>query len=176
MANIREIVTRVKMGFYGNSGEDFGELYINRKGWEYDENEGKVSAPSSDWMFLKRNQLTTYGMQTEKYATLDKSTCLDGTFILANASPFGITGLASDVLCDASGNYVSEKPVITQYYTMSRDMSQIIIDGHRAMDQYPAEYDIIAYYTGKSDTPAIGSAAVSRDCHCLLYTSPSPRD
>lgn len=164
MANIREIVTRVKMGFYGNSGEDFGELYINRKGWEYDENEGKVSAPSSDWMFLKRNQLTTYGMQTEKYATLDKSTCLDGTFILANASPFGITGLASDVLCDASGNYVSEKPMITQYYTMSRDMSQIIIVGHRAMDQYPAEYDIIAYYTGKSDTPAIGSAAVSRDC------------
>lgn len=96
MDTVRELTSRVNMGFYGNSGEDFGEVFINRTDWAYDESENKVTAPSSDWMIRKRNQLVTYGMEIEKYAALDGSARLDGTFALADTTASGITGLASE--------------------------------------------------------------------------------
>ena len=156
MDNIREIVSRVNMSFYSNSGEDFGEVYINRAGWTYNASAEEVTAPSGDWMFAKRNQIVTYGMETEKYAALDGSTTLDGTFTLVNTALSGITGLASDKWCGADGTF-TDKPVLRQYYTLSRDMSQVIIVGHRALGQYPVEYDVVVHYLNISDTPSLGS-------------------
>lgn len=156
MDNIREIVSRVNMSFYSNSGEDFGDVYINRTGWTYDASAEEVTAPSGDWMFAKRNQIVTYGMETEKYAALDGSTKLDGTFTLVSTALSGITGLASDKWCGADGTF-TDKPVLRQYYTLSRDMSQVIIVGHRALGQYPVEYDVVVHYLNISDTPSLGS-------------------
>ena len=156
MDNIREIVSRVNMSFYSNSGEDFGEVYINRTGWTYDASAEEVTAPSGDWMFAKRNQIVTYGMETEKYAALDGSTKLDGTFTLVSTALSGITGLASDKWCGADGTF-TDKPVLRQYYTLSRDMSQVIIVGHRALGQYPVEYDVVVHYLTVSDAPSLGS-------------------
>lgn len=164
MDTVREISSRVNMGFYGNSGEDFGEVFINRTHWQYEPDGNKVTAPSSDWMFTKRNQLVTYGMETEKYATLDGSTSLNEAFVLANTTASGITGLASDVCCDDAGYFTGTRPTVKQHYTMSRDMNQVIISGHRKMDQYPVEYDIAIAYTDISNRSVLGSGSVPDGC------------
>ena len=164
MDTVREVTSRVNMGFYGNSGEDFGEVFINRSNWAYNAADNKVTAPSSDWMYTKRNQLVTYGMEIEKYAAIDGSTALDGTFALANTTASGITGVASDVCCNDERSFADKKPTIIQHYTMSRDMNQVIVVGHRKMDQFPVDYDIVIAYKSITNKSVLGSGTVPENC------------
>ncbi len=158
MNNIREIASRVSIGFYGNSGDDFGEIYINRDGWAYTENE--VNAPSDDFMSDKRNQLTSYGMKVCKYAVLDGTSSLDGQSVIADIS----TGLVSDVCCDAQNNFTDKKPKIVLFYTMTHNMSQIIITGHKAWGQFPVDYDIVLHYENIFDGRSLGIESVPEGC------------
>lgn len=80
MDQIREISAKISMNFYNNSAEDTGEICINRPDWNYDSNSLKVTAPDTDWFFAKRNQISTYGMKTKRYA------CLDGYLKLVESS------------------------------------------------------------------------------------------
>lgn len=158
MNNIREIASRVNIGFYGNSGDDFGEIYINRNGWTYIGND--VSAPSDDIMFERRKQLTSYGTKVGKYAVLDGTSKLDGQSVIADL----FTGLVSDVCCDAQQNFTNKKPNIVLFYTMTHNMSQIIITGHKAWVQFPVDYDIVLHYDNIFNGRSLGVESVPEGC------------
>ena len=147
MDHIREITSRVSMGFYNNSSEDIGEICINRKDWSLDESAIKVSAPSADWMYPKRTQLITYGMTTRKYATLDGYSKLDGSCYIADTTPRGVMGLWGDVCSsEIDGTFpAGQEPIVTVYFNMSRELTQVIVTGNQAWRQFPVDYDIVLY-------------------------------
>lgn len=145
MNHVRELRTRVYMGFYQNTGEDIGEAHINREGWSWNEN-NEVVAPNSDLFNNKAKQILTYGLNSFKYGTLDSKSQIDGVVRIAGQSPDCITGLWSDVLSDAStGAFSGKKPTFTILYNQERLLSELNVIGNRSWEQFPVEYDLIVY-------------------------------
>ena len=144
LEHVRELKSRVYMGFYQNTGEDIGDAHINRNGWNWVNHE--VTAPESDPFHNKAKQILTFGLATKKYCTLDGKSRLDGTVSLADSSPNCIIGLWSDVLSDAStGLFVGKKPTYSIWYNQLRNLSEMNVIGNSAWGQFPVDYDIVVY-------------------------------
>ena len=158
LQHVRELKTRVYLGFYQNTGEDIGEACVNREGWAWNAS-NEVVAPQSDPFHNKSMQILTYGLSSYKYATVDGKTKLDGTTRIAGESPDVIIGLWSDVVSDAAtGTFTAKKPAYVVKYSQERLLSELNVIGCRAWDQYPVEYDLIVY-TPAQTTSVMAMAA-----------------